>query len=150
MKKLKSIIAVLILMCITAAGYAQKTIPPAPITGWSGSLYPEYDTLATVGLLAKNFVISGKMSMVAVQINVAKYSGTLAVWVTLSCSIDTGATYFPYAVLPLKDTTAGVYRSYYFNNNSNPGYYWQWSVNTTGTCAASITTWKLPRKSATQ
>ncbi len=122
-----------------------QTIPPAPISGWSGSKYPEFDTLATAGTLTKSFIISGDKQMTAIQVNVAKYSGTLAGWVNLNCSIDTGATYFTYATLPLKDTTAGVYRSYYFNNNSNPGYYWQASINTTGTCAASIAIWKLPR-----
>ena len=131
----------LALMCFTINLRAQ-TVPPAPITGVEGSQYPVYDTNTSTGTTVtqtRAFIISGQRDVVALQVDVTKISGSGTVhgWVNFNVGIDTGA---------LKDTTAGVTVSYYYNAPYNAGYYWSTGVTTTNTCSVQSAVWQLPRK----
>jgi hypothetical protein len=141
--KNKILILLLSLTCFTGTSYGQATIPPAPIKGVTpGFTYPVWDTLATVGTTTKNWIISGTKNLVGVQVNVKKISGTVAGWINLNVALDTGATYTTIASVALKDT---AFKSYYFQYNYNPGYYYQTTVNTTGTSSVASSVWQLPR-----
>lgn len=146
MRHLKSIFLALTLICLTATSYGQAAIPktpPAPITGVTGTRYPSWDTLIAAGIITKTFVDGGDKSLMAIQVNVKKISGTVAGWIDIRASLDTGATYTTIASVALKDT-AGT-KGYYFHYDYNPSYYWSAAITTTGTSSIATTVWKLPR-----